>query len=72
MQKYIQTDEITTKEAKILFKIRTEMFEVKHNFKNRYIKKFNESQVNEEALLCPLCFYHVDNVQNMFNNIQYQ
>ena len=41
------------------------MFEVKHNFKNRYIKKFNESQVNEEAFLCPLFHYHVDNVENM-------
>ena len=62
----IFTDEISTKEAKILFKIRTEIFEVKHNFKNRYIKKFNESQVNQEALLCPLCHYHVGNFENMF------
>ena len=50
----------------LLFKVRTEMIEVKQNYKNKYIKKSNKSEVNEKALLCPLCQDHVDNVENVF------
>ena len=66
IQKYLITDKISTKEAKLLFKVRTEMIEVRQNYKNKYIKKSNEPDINEEALLCPLCHDHVDNVENMF------
>ena len=66
IQKYLITDKISTKEAKLLFKVRTEMIEVKQNYKNKYTKKSNEPLENEEALLCPLCHDHVDNAENVF------
>ena len=63
---YLVSDNITTEEAKMLFKIRTDMIEVKENFKHKFMKKSNTSQMNEEALLCPLCKLHVDNVETIF------
>ena len=66
MQKYLQTDEITTKEAKLLFKVRTEMIEVKQNYKNKYIKKSNESEVNEKALLCPLPWHAIKRFSHLW------
>ena len=66
MQTYLKTDKITTKEAKLLFKIRTDMIEVKKNYKNKYINKNNEPEVNERALLCPLCQLHIDSAEKIF------
>ena len=42
------------------------MLDVRNNFKNKYIKKSNNTQLNTEALLCQLCKHHVDNAENIF------
>ena len=42
------------------------MIDVKQNYKNKYVNKLNEPEVNAEALLCPLCRNHVDNTENIF------
>jgi len=63
IQNYLTSDKFTTQEAKLLFKIRTNMLDFKVNFKNKYGK----TMVNdEEDILCPLCGNHVDNEENMF------
>ena len=59
------SDKLTTKEAKLLFKIRTGMLDVRENFKNKYTNKNESDESNKEALLCQLCKNHVDNSENI-------
>ena len=66
IQRYLISDKITVKEAKLLFKIRTEMIDVRENYKNKYVKKQNDAKSNEKALLCQLCKNHADSAENVF------
>ena len=63
MQNYLSSSKITMKEAKLLFKIRTNMLEVKKNYKRKGSK--NE-QVSNEDITCPLCKKHIDSEENVF------
>ena len=65
IQNYLVSEVISTQEAKMLFKIRSEMIDTKENFKHKYIKKSNDVQTNVEALLCPLCRLHVDSAETI-------
>ena len=65
IQKYLLSDKISVKEAKLLFKIRTEMLDVRQNFKNKYIDKSKNDDYNEKLLSCPLCELHIDNAKNI-------
>ena len=65
IQNYLVSEVISTQEAKMLFKIRSEMIDTKENFKHKYTKKSNDIQTNLEALLCPLCRLHVDSVETI-------
>ena len=63
MQPYLLSNKLFVKEAKMLFKIRTRMIEVKRNYKNKYLNK-NKSEY--ESLLCGICKTHEDNTENIF------
>ena len=63
MQAYLLSDKITVKEAKMLFKIRTRMLDVKRNYKNKYLSK---NRSDYESLLCEICKGHEDNTENIF------
>ena len=53
------------KEAKLLFRIRTNMLKVHSNYKNNYkIAKQSEANSRDE-ILCPLCFKHIDTEENI-------
>ena len=52
MQTYLWSDKLSLKEAKLLFKIRTRMLDVKTNFKNKYI---TNSVKLPEAIYCSFC-----------------
>ena len=62
IQNYLISDKLTTHEAKLLFKIRTNMLDFRVNFKSKYGK----GQITDEYLLCPICKNHVDNEENIF------
>ena len=62
MQSYLKSNKISSKEAKILFKIRTNMLEVKINYK----RKFSQAeQISNNDLLCPLGDNHLDSEENI-------
>ena len=70
IQNYLKSDKISVKEAKLLFKIRTNMLEVRINYKGNYLKN-KQDQVSTapsdfEHLQCPLCNKHLDNEENIF------
>ena len=65
MQTYLWSDKLSLKEAKLLFKIRTRMLDVKTNFKNKYIRKNTPEYDN---LLCEICKTHIDNTKKTFSN----
>ena len=77
MQKYLISDKFTTKEAKFLFKIRTNMLDVKANFKQKFK---NDNQSDEDAIKCDLCFKHIDDQEkllfcealNITENVEYK
>ena len=59
---YLVSDKFTTAESKLLFKLRTEMLEVKSNFKGKYKKK---NQTEDQYLCCQLCKSHIDTQENL-------
>ena len=63
MQTYLSSDKLTVKEAKMLFKIRTRMIDVKSNYKKKYISK---TRSEYESLLCSISKSHEDNSENVF------
>ena len=74
MQNYLISDKITVKEAKTLFKIRTNMLEVRNNYKtkNKYSSqndndddKDNGNKDYDDDILCPLCKKHLDSEENI-------
>ena len=55
---------MSTKEIKFLFKVRSRMLLVKHNYKENYRRN---GIIEEKSLLCPLCKKHSDNQENLVN-----
>ena len=53
---------LTTKESKFLFKIRTHMLNVKANYKEKYK---NDYQSEMEYLKCDLCSKHIDDQESL-------
>ena len=70
IQNYLLSDKITVNEAKLLFKIRTNMLEVRMNYKGNYLKNKQDQGSTApsefELLQCPLCNKHLDNEENIF------
>ena len=58
-QKYLHDSRLNSSEMKLLFKLRTRMFECKENFKNKY--------KNDSFLYCQLCLVSVDNQNHIMN-----
>ena len=56
-QNYLKDKRLNSSEAKLLFKLRTRMFNCKANFKNQY--------KNEEFLYCPLCIIGFDSQSHL-------
>ena len=56
---YLKDKRLNTSEVKLLFKLRTRMFNCKENFKNQY--------KNEEFLYCPLCIVALDSQSHLFD-----
>ena len=54
MQSYLRSNKITMKEKKLLFKIRTNILEVRKNYKQA-----------SNDILCPLCEKHIDSEENI-------
>ena len=54
MRSYLKNKHINPKQAKIIFKIRTRMLNVKNNFKNGYVD-----------LSCPVCKIDEDSQEHM-------
>ena len=52
------------KESKLLFKIRTRMLDIKHNYKKKYSSK-NGSE--NDSFLCNICKSHEDNAENVLH-----
>ena len=65
LQNYFKSNQINLKEAKILFKIRTNMLEVKKNYKIKYSKDKHDPNDTPDDYLCPLGDPHVDNEENI-------
>ena len=63
LQTYLKSDKISATEAKLLFKIRTNMLDVKNNYRQKYSKN---DKVSDEILLCQLSENHVDSEENIF------
>ena len=64
MQSYLKSNKISSKEAKILFKIRTNMLEVKKNYKRKFGQ--DEHILNDnDNILCPLGDNHLDTEENI-------
>ena len=58
-QKYVTDKRLNEKEVKLLFKLRTRMFDCKTNFKNYYKA--------ENFLFCPLCIIGVDSQSHLLD-----
>ena len=65
MQNYLVTDKLAATEAKFLFKIRTNMLNVKANFKEKY--KNNNNQLEDDSIKCDICLKHIDDQQSLLN-----
>ena len=61
LQKYLKTPMISTKEAKLIYKYRTRMANVKTNFKFMYPL---------EDLSCPDCLIHLDTQKHLLNHAE--
>ena len=61
MQNYLKTGEISTKEAKSLFKFRTRMAQVKANFSSQFID-----------LYCPECSFDLDTQKHLLEHTEHQ
>ena len=61
MQSYLKTDEISTKEAKSIFKYRTRMALVKANFSSQFIDMY-----------CPECTLHLDTQEHLLEHTENQ
>ena len=59
MQSYLYCDKIKSRDAKFLFKIRTEMLDVRKNFETKY--------QNNTCMTCPVCHSHTDTQQELIN-----
>ena len=62
LQNYLKSDKFTTVEAKFLFKIRSNMLNVKANFKELYK---NDSQSEIDSIKCELCLKHIDDQESL-------
>ena len=62
LQNYLKSDKFTSTEAKFLFKIRSNMLNVKANFKEKY-KKNNQS--DDDSIKCELCMKHIDDQESI-------
>ena len=58
-QKYLFDSRLNLDEMKLLFKLRTRMFDCKENFKNKY--------KNDSFLYCQLCLIASDNQNHLLN-----
>ena len=65
LQNYLKSDKFTTTEAKFLFKIRSNMLNVKSNFKQKY--KNNDLQSEEDSIKCELCKKHADDQESLLS-----
>ena len=63
IQSYLKSDKITTKQAKLLFKIRSNMLDVRSNYESKYVRK---GESDDTKLLCQLCKVHRDTERNIF------
>ena len=70
VQNYLKSEKINVNEAKLLFKIRTNMLEVRNNYKRKYSKNKQDQgskSPSDNELLCPLCSKHLDNEENILH-----
>ena len=52
---YLTTNKLNVREAKLLFKIRSRMLDVRNNYKGKYMPQCRNGLTETEVLICQLC-----------------